>query len=142
MLRKKMKTQSLIIDVREQLPWHKRYMSTTTTAMLWACWLFLWRPFVLVMSFIVIQKPHLLHHFFTTFGHVLENGFTALIACAVSLWLWSNFVPSKTKREAEDKSIEEYAHHFGLNTEHLLQARSQKISTVYHDADGHITDIR
>ncbi|MGO3384714.1 MAG: poly-beta-1,6-N-acetyl-D-glucosamine biosynthesis protein PgaD, partial [Acinetobacter guillouiae] len=31
-----MKTNSLIIDVRKQLPWHRRYFSTTMTAMLWA----------------------------------------------------------------------------------------------------------
>ncbi len=31
-----MKVNSLIIDLRRQLPWHKRYFSTTTTAMMWA----------------------------------------------------------------------------------------------------------
>ena len=33
-----MKTNSLIIDLRRQLPWHKRYASTTSTAMMWAAW--------------------------------------------------------------------------------------------------------
>ena len=33
-----MKTESLIIDVRGQLPWHRRYFTTTMTAMLWAGW--------------------------------------------------------------------------------------------------------
>ncbi|MDU5864724.1 MAG: poly-beta-1,6-N-acetyl-D-glucosamine biosynthesis protein PgaD, partial [Acinetobacter sp.] len=41
-----MKTNSLIIDLRRQLPWHKRYVSTTSTAMMWGGWLLLWRPFV------------------------------------------------------------------------------------------------
>ena len=40
-----MKSNNLIIDLRRQLPWHKRYVSTTTTAMMWAGWLLLWRPF-------------------------------------------------------------------------------------------------
>ena len=43
-----MKTNSLIIDLRRQLPWHKRYVSTTSTAMMWGGWLLLWRPFVFI----------------------------------------------------------------------------------------------
>ena len=137
-----MKTESLIIDVRGQLPWHRRYFTTTLTAMLWACWLFLWRPMVLAISYISIQKPHLVHYFFSTFAQVLENGFFALIACAVSLWLWSNFVPAKSKREAQTKSTTQYAGYFDLDAEALIHARQQKISTVHHSIDGKITGIQ
>ena len=56
-----MKANSLIIDVRRQLPWHKRYFSTTTTAMMWAGWLLLWRPFILVWVLIELQK-RILHN--------------------------------------------------------------------------------
>ena len=41
---KNMKAESLIIDLRKQLPWHRRYFSTTMTAMLWAFWVDGWRP--------------------------------------------------------------------------------------------------
>lgn len=139
--RKKMKTETLIIDVRNQVPWHKRYLSNTTTAMLWGCWLFLWRPLVIFIGYISIQKPHLVEHFFSAIAHVLENGFTALLACAVSLWLWSHFIPSKTKAQAKDKSLEEYAGHFNLDANSLMLSRKQKIATVHHDADGKITYI-
>ena len=137
-----MKTESLIIDVRGQLPWHRRYFTTTLTAMLWACWLFLWRPLVLLMGYISVQKPHLVHYFFSTFAQVLENGFFALIACAVSLWLWSNFVPAKTKKEVETQSTAKYADYFNLDTDALIQARQQKITTVHHDATGRMTKIQ
>lgn len=137
-----MKTESLIIDLREQLPWHRRYFTTTLTAMLWACWLFLWRPIALAIGYISIEKPHLVHYFFSTFAQVLENGFFALIGCAVSLWLWSHFVPAKTKKEAETKDIAQYAKHFNLDQDALIQARQQKIATVYHNSNGQVTDIK
>ena len=137
-----MKTQSLIIDVRGQLPWHRRYFTTTMTAMLWAGWLLLWRPLIIGIGYLSIQKPHLVHYFFSTFAKVLENGFFALIACAVSLWLWSNFVPAKTKKEAETKSTAQYAGYFKLDTDALIQARQQKIATVHHNAEGRITKIQ
>lgn len=136
-----METETLIIDVRDQLPWHKRYLSNTTTAMLWGFWLFLWRPLVILIGYISVQKPHLIEHFFGTLAHVLENGFTALLACAVSLWLWSHFIPSKTKAQAKDKSTEEYARSFNLDTQELKMSRLQKVATVHHDAHGRITHI-
>ena len=137
-----MKNKPLIIDLREQLPWHRRYFTTTLTAMLWACWLFLWRPIVIVIGYISVQKPHLLHYFFSTFAQVLENGFFALIGCAVSLWLWSNFVPAKTKKEAQTKELKQYASYFNLETDALIQARQQKIVTVHHNTEGRITKIK
>lgn len=136
-----MKTESLIIDVRKQLPWHRRYFSTTITAMLWAFWLLLWRPIVILIGYLSLEKPQLVHYFFNAFAKALESGLFALIACAISLWLWSNFVPAKTKKEAEAKSIQEYADYFNLNTEALVQSRQQKVATVHHDADGRITYI-
>jgi len=136
-----MKTETLIIDVRNQLPWHKRYLSNTTTAMLWGCWLFLWRPLVIFISYVAIQKPHLIEHFFSAIAHVLENGFTALLACAISLWLWSHFIPSKTKAQAKDKSTEEYARYFNLDARQLKASRLQKVVIVHHDTEGRITHI-
>lgn len=136
-----MKTNSLIIDVRKQLPWHRRYFSTTMTAMLWAFWLLLWRPIAILVGYLSLEKPQLVHYFFNAFAKALESGLFALIACAISLWLWSNFVPAKTKKEAEAKSTQEYADHFNLNVDELLHSRQQKIATVHHDADGRITYI-
>lgn len=138
---KNMKAESLIIDLRKQLPWHRRYFSTTKTAMLWAFWLLLWRPIVILVGYLSLEKPQLIHYFFEAFAKALENGLIALIACAVSLWLWSNFVPAKTKKEMEPKSTQDYADHFNLNVEALVHSRQQKISTVHHDADGRITYI-
>lgn len=139
--RKHMKAESLIIDLRKQLPWHRRYFSTTMTAMLWAFWLLLWRPIIILIGYLSLEKPQLVHYFFNAFAQALESGLFALIACAISLLLWSNFVPAKTKKEAEAKSTQEYADYFSLDVDALLQSRQQKIATVHHDIDGRITYI-
>lgn len=131
-----MKTHPLIIDLRHQLPWHRRYLSTTTTAMLWALWLFLWRPVVLALGVLSVQNPQLLHHFLAVFAQIIEHGFTALVGCAVSLWLWSNLMSSKADKYMETESSESYARYFKLEHQQLLKARQQKILTVHHDAQG------
>ena len=136
-----MKNETLIIDARKQLPWHRRYFTNTLTAMLWACWLLLWRPVVILVGYLSLEKPQLLHFFWEAFAKALESGFFALLVCAVLLWLWSNFVPSKTVVDAEAKSIVEYGGYFKLNVDALQQVRQQKIVTVHHDAEGRITYI-
>lgn len=137
-----MKSNSLIIDLRSQMPWHKRYMSTTTTAMLWAVWLLLWRPVIIIVGILGVQKPHIVHQFLQVFAHVIENGFTALIACAISLWLWSNFVSSKSVKPTQNKSLEDYAQYFELSPSQLQQSRHDQVLTVYHNAEGKIVRIK
>lgn len=136
-----MKKNALIIDLRSQLPWHRRYASNTTTAMLWAGWLFLWRPLMIIAGFIGVQNPHLFNRFVEVFTTALEQGFTALVACAISLWLWSNFASAKKVKPLQPYNVEEYAHYFRLNTEDLQQSQQQQVITVRHHADGKIMSI-
>ncbi len=137
-----MKHNSLIIDLRSQMPWHKRYVSNTTTAMLWAVWLLLWRPLMIIVGILGVQKPHIVQQFVQMFAHVLENGFTALIACAISLWLWSNFVSSKSIKLTKTKSLEDYAAYFELSPSQLTQVRHDQVLTVHHNAEGKIVQIK
>lgn len=136
-----MKNNSLIIDLRRQLPWHKRYASGTSTAFMWTIWLLLWRPALLVMGFVSLQKNHVLEHLFGAFGIGLEHGFTALVACAISLLLWSNYIPAKTVEKQRAKTMTDYVQHFDLPEQEIEQGRIQKISTVHHDEFGRITHI-
>lgn len=131
----------LIIDLRDQLPWRKRYISNTGTLLLWGAWLLLWRPMVVMVELIYEHKISLLDHLFDTFRLVLENGFTALVACAITLWMWSTLVSPKAKRATEPKELNDYAKYFGLNQEHLQDARKQKVVYVHHNQDGKITHL-
>ncbi|OTG83803.1 poly-beta-1,6-N-acetyl-D-glucosamine biosynthesis protein PgaD [Acinetobacter sp. ANC 4648] len=136
-----MKPSNLIIDIRRQLPWHKRYMSNTSTAMLWAMWILLWRPLMLIVGVIGIQKPHLLDNLFYALGLGVQHGLTTLLACAVALLLWSRFVPSKMFKKTETKSLKDYVEYFDLPEQKIIQGRRQKVSTIYHDENGKITVI-
>ena len=123
-----MKTNSLIIDLRRQLPWHKRYASTTSTAMMWAAWLLLWRPFVFIWYW-QSCKTHLVHRLFSAFGVGIEHGITALIACAVGLLLWSHVLPERRVEGSElnMKQTDDYARYFDLPVQEIEQGRSQKL---------------
>ncbi|EXE26729.1 MULTISPECIES: poly-beta-1,6-N-acetyl-D-glucosamine biosynthesis protein PgaD [Acinetobacter calcoaceticus/baumannii complex] len=138
-----MKTNSLIIDLRRQLPWHKRYTSTTSTAMMWAVWLLLWRPFVLIWVLAELQKTHLVHRLFSAFGLGIEHGITALIACAICLLLWSHVLPEHRVggNALKAKQTDDYARYFDLSEHEIEQGRSQKITVVHHDELGKIVRV-
>ncbi|ENW78610.1 poly-beta-1,6-N-acetyl-D-glucosamine biosynthesis protein PgaD [Acinetobacter sp. ANC 3929] len=137
-----MKADSLIIDVRRQLPWHKRYFSTTTTAMMWAGWLLLWRPFILVWVLVELQKTHIAQRLMSAFSDGIEHGVTALFMCAVALLLWG-LLPAKRvhKKHAVEKTLPDYARYFELPEQEIQVGRQQKVSIVHHDENGKIIRV-
>ena len=137
-----MKANSLIIDVRHQLPWHKRYFSTTTTAMMWGGWLLLWRPFILVWVLIELQKTHIAQRLMAAFSDGIERGVVALFICAIALLLWG-LLPAKRvhKKHAIEKTLPEYARYFELSEQEIQTGRQQKVSIVHHDENGKIIRV-
>ena len=137
-----MKANSLIIDLRRQLPWHKRYFSTTTTAMMWAGWLLLWRPFILVWVLIELQKTHIAQRLMSAFSDGIERGVVALFMCAIALLLWG-LLPAKRvhKKHAIEKTLPEYARYFELSEQEIQIGRQQKVSIVHHDENGKIIRV-
>ncbi|ENW03220.1 poly-beta-1,6-N-acetyl-D-glucosamine biosynthesis protein PgaD [Acinetobacter beijerinckii] len=137
-----MKANSLIIDLRRQLPWHKRYFSTTTTAMMWAGWLLLWRPFILVWVLIELQKTHIAQRLMAAFSDGIERGVVALFMCAIALLLWG-LLPAKRvhKKHAIEKTLPEYARYFELSEQEIQIGRQQKVSIVHHDENGKIIRV-
>ncbi|WP_336169496.1 poly-beta-1,6-N-acetyl-D-glucosamine biosynthesis protein PgaD [Acinetobacter sp. 161(2023)] len=138
-----MKTNSLIIDLRRQLPWHKRYVSTTSTAMMWGGWLLLWRPFLFIWVLAELQKTHLVHRLFSAFGVGIEHGITALIACAICLLLWSHLLPERRVAGSalDAKQTDDYSRYFDLPEQEIEQGRSQKITVVHHNEFGKIIRV-
>lgn len=136
-----MKDDSLIIDVRGQLPWQKRCFSNTTTLLMWVCWLFLWQPVMNDIGVLNTQSDRLVDQIINAFFNILEHGFVALLICSVMLWIWSHYIPSKTAKVIEAKTMHDYATEFGVDEMQIETARHQKIVTVYHDQSGKIVDI-
>lgn len=129
---------SLIIDARKQLTWHQRLFSDTSTAMMWAVWLLLWRPIVLFTWVMSIHQPAVLWHFLDMIG--LEQYITALLACGAALLLW-NTLPSHQVRDTNARELNDYATHFKLDSQQIVAGREQRICTIHHDENGKIIGI-
>jgi poly-beta-1,6-N-acetyl-D-glucosamine biosynthesis protein PgaD len=135
------KAESVIIDIRHQIPWQKRYISNTGTLMLWGFWILLWQPIAISVGLIEVRQHKLVEQLMNAFFNVVENGFTTICICAVLLWLWSRFMPAETVKQCEVKSMKEYSEHFKIDMQTIHQARQKKIVTVHHDASGQIRRI-
>ncbi len=138
-----MNTENLIIDLRQHLPWHRRYMSNTSTAILWAVWLLLWRPFVLFWLLLELKKGAHLVRLIDVMSQSLEQGLIALLACAAVLWLWSRFMPEKlASKNVEPLLNSDYARYFQLPLQDLQAARQHKICVVQHDSQGQLIALQ
>lgn len=133
-----MQTESLIINARHELPLHKRLFSDTSTAMMWAFWLLLWRPVLVITGLVGIHHPYFVHMLLGFIG--LEHYVTALLACAAALLLWS-ILPSEEVSETITKQTEDYARYFELSPATIETGRTNQICVVHHDEHGKITHI-
>lgn len=136
-----MSTQSLIIDLRQQLPWHRRYASTTTTALLWSVWFLLWRPIVLLLNVVLYSTPYGVHKFWNAFWFGLQIDMILLLLCAAILCLWCKLIPSHTAKQLKSKTTADYAHYFELPEEEIVCGRNQKITTIHHNEQGQIIRV-
>lgn len=132
-----MSTESLIIDARQQLPWHRRFFSDTSTATMWVVWLLLWRPLLLVTGFMSVKQHHVLA---PIIGIDIEEYLVALFACAAALLLWSG-LPAKQVRHAQARQTSDYATYFDLPLENIESSRQSQICVVHHDENGKIIRI-
>ena len=138
-----MKPNNLIIDLRHQRPWYRRYFSRTTTAVLWAAWLLLWRPFLLVGVLIELKQEYLLRHITAALGSGVEQGLITLAICVCGLLLWRKLPAKRVKQKhVVEKALPDYARYFELSSNEIMEGRQQKVSTVYHDEHGKIIAVK
>lgn len=137
-----MNIHSVIIDIRHQLPWQKRYLTNTSTFMLWGAWLLLWQPLMISLGVLDHHHNHdLLDQIMLVFFGILEHGFIAILTCALMLWLWTNFIPAKSAKYRKLKVIDDYAAHFELTAEQIRSSQHKKIVMVHHNASGQIIKV-
>ncbi|RYZ96312.1 MAG: poly-beta-1,6-N-acetyl-D-glucosamine biosynthesis protein PgaD [Moraxellaceae bacterium] len=129
---------SLIIDAGQQLRWHQRLFFGTSTAMMWGGWLLLWRPVLLISWLMSVHHPSTLWHMLGMIE--LEQYISVLLSATVALLLWTT-LPSQQIRNPRTRQLDDYAQHFNVSTEQILQRRSQNICTVHYDEHGNITKI-
>lgn len=133
---------SLIINIRQQLDWHQRLVSDTSTALMWAMWLYLWRPMVAISGAHAVNKHPVLLNFIEDISPAMLSSIIAVVIFgAVGLLLWAR-LPSRRIRPMAHKTLKDYARYFELSKNEIMAGRDAQISTVYHDAHGKIVAIR
>lgn len=137
-------SDSLIINARHHLQWHTRLFSDTSTAMMWGCWLYLWRPVVSTLNWVANMgfgvRPFAALAS-TTMPISWELSAMALVGASGSLLLW-NLLPTRKARETHKvQNLSDYATHFQLPEHHIAAGRETSVCVVHHDAEGRIVHI-
>ena len=137
-------SDSLIINVRKQLHWQRRLASDASTAMLWGFWLWLCRPMVGAVTWMLglrFGAQHSLMQLLTLNAPVaIERTVLALCSTSGTLFFW-NLVSERRNTRAPVSSRPDYAGHFGLSEAEIQSCRRSQVSVVHHDALGRITRI-
>ena len=130
-------SDSVIINVRRQLPWRQRLISDASTAGLWAGFLWLCRPVAGIFT-----PTHFVDAHLVSAGAPVAAGQIVLLLLAVcgGLMLWRKLA-DRRKAPAAAEGSPNYAGHFGLNDLQLHRGRSSQVCVVHHDADGRIVGI-
>jgi poly-beta-1,6-N-acetyl-D-glucosamine biosynthesis protein PgaD len=135
----------LIINARHNLSWYVRLGSDATTAMMWAGWLYLWRPLMQMLillntwgaSFRITATKVLSN----TPTLTLEGSLIALLGTSSTLLLWSLLPSKKLKTAHQVSTLRDYARHFDLPEQQIRAGRNTSVCVVHHDAQGKITHI-
>ena len=106
---------SIIIDVRDNLPLTERIQNEASTAMLWGTWIWLCRPLMILHKFV---------SFLSLEGIALLGG-----TCG-ALVLWDRLSPKSR--------LESYCTPAVCN---LDEVRDVKICTIHHDDNGNIVRV-
>lgn len=134
-------SDSLIIDVRRQLPWRRRLASDVGAAGLWAGWFWLCAPAVSMAAASPVGHSHrnLLQRLVEAAPTALPAGAAVVVGMIAALWLWSRL--ASCAKAAEAKPNINYAGHFGVNELHLHRCRTSQVCIVHHDETGRIVRI-
>ncbi|MBC7751476.1 MAG: poly-beta-1,6-N-acetyl-D-glucosamine biosynthesis protein PgaD [Candidatus Saccharibacteria bacterium] len=132
----------LIINIRKQMDWQQRLFSDSSTALMWAMWLYLWRPMVVITGVHAVNTHPVLFHFVTKISPAMMSSIIAVVIFgAVGLLLWAR-LPSNRIRPMAHKTLTDYARHFQLSKQDIIAAREAQICTVDHDRHGRIIGVR
>lgn len=134
--------RSLIINARHQLHWHHRLVSDAFTAMLWGGWLWLWRPVMGTFNWLSGVGANFHPTLMKLLGGIinLEGSAVMLAGTSGTLLLW-RLLPSRTAHSEEAHDLGDYARHFQLPEQEVMDGRASSICVVHHDEHGRIIRI-
>ncbi|MFO0688819.1 MAG: poly-beta-1,6-N-acetyl-D-glucosamine biosynthesis protein PgaD [Myxococcota bacterium] len=135
---------SLIINVRDQLGWSRRFASDLSTLALWGAWLWLCRPVVVAIA--ILFGSHAARQVKAAgFGalcptYTLESGGLLLLGTASALLLWNRLTASHVT-PPRLTGRPDYAGHFGLSQAELERGLASAICVLHHDEQGRIVAL-
>src|SRR6185369_793902 len=117
-------SDSLIIDLRHRLCWHRRLLSDASTALLWSGWLWLWLPLLRASASLAKVgariTPALAELLAFPSEEAIGQSIVALVGASGTLILWKT-LPARRVFVRPAVSVAEHALAFGL-PEHDLRA--------------------
>jgi poly-beta-1,6-N-acetyl-D-glucosamine biosynthesis protein PgaD len=140
-----MKKRTLIINKRNEMPFAKKIGWDIVTVLLWAGWIYLWKPLLIVFYKIVTldaEVDEISNVIFDEISAVtVEHAIIMLVATPTILfilsWLNRHVAPSVHFIYKFD----EYAKYFQVDSAKLRDATDAQLITIHHDNSGRIVDI-
>lgn len=139
------KKKTLIINQRHELPFSKKIGWDIVTILLWAGWIYLWKPLLIVFYNIVTLDANVDEISKVIFDEIsavtVEHALLMLVATPTVLfilsWLNRHVAPS----EHFIYKFDEYANYFKVDSTKLRETMDSQLITIYHDDNGHIANI-
>ena len=137
---------TLIINLRHELPLRKRILSDAATAFLWAFWIYLWWPFFEILWRIVIIHASAEDIADTIFDEIhavtVEHALMMLIGTSAILILIAKLPKYRPQSLHAVYQPEEYAQFFAIHPDELVQGLQSQVCTLHHNASGKIVSIQ
>lgn len=140
-----MESESLIINKRHELPKSKRIIWDIATILLWAGFIYLWRPvFHVFYRIITLDAPadELADWIFGEIHSVtFVNALKMLIITPIVLFILSRLNRHHAPSEHLIFHFDDYANHFKVDKSRLQQCTDSQFVTVYFDDHGQIISL-
>lgn len=140
-----MDKHTLIINKRWELPRRKRWFWDGVTILLWAGFIYLWRPvFHIFYRIITAEAPaeEISDWIYDNIHSVtFEHGVEMLVITPIVLFILSWLKRHKGPSEHIIYTHDDYARYFKLEASQLKTCFDSQLVTVYYDDHGQITAI-
>jgi poly-beta-1,6-N-acetyl-D-glucosamine biosynthesis protein PgaD len=134
--------ETLIINKRRELPRAKRIIWDIITILLWAGFIYLWKPiFHIFYRIITLGAPadELSDWIFGEIHSVtVEHALYMLIGTPIVLFILSRLNHHQAPSEHLIYHSDDYSNYFNVDDAQLGQCVSSQLVTVYHDDHGQI----
>lgn len=137
--------ETLIINKRHELPRAKKLIWDIATILLWAGFIYLWKPVFIIFYKIITFKesPSQISDWIYDNIHsvTFDHAVFLLIVTPIVLFILSRLNRHIAPSKHVIYDFEDYANHFNLGESHLQKCVDSQLVTVFFDEHGHIINL-